>query len=62
MEDFENNCLNHLNNYNIEENNIQIGQEEEDFESAFNQIFVQKKVILFMKFQKIIMISKNFFI
>ena len=43
MEDFENNCLNHLNNYNIEENNIQIGQEEEDFESAFNQIFVQKK-------------------
>ena len=43
MEDFENNCLNHINDYHIEENNIQIGQEEEDFESAFNQIFVSKK-------------------
>ena len=43
MKDFMNNCLNHINDYNIEENNIQIGQEEEDFESAFNQIFVQKK-------------------
>ena len=43
MKDFRNNCLNHINDYNIEENNIQIGQEEEDFESAFNQIFVQKK-------------------
>ena len=43
MEDFGNNCLNHINDYHIEENNIQIGQEEEDFESAFNQIFVPKK-------------------
>ena len=43
MEDFGNNCLNHISDYHIEENNIQIGQEEEDFESAFNQIFVSKK-------------------
>jgi hypothetical protein len=43
MKDFRNNGLNHINDYYIEENNIQIGQEEEDFESAFNQIFVQKK-------------------
>ena len=43
MEDFWNNCLNYINDYHIEENNIQIGQEEEDFESAFNQIFIPKK-------------------
>ena len=43
MEDFENQPLNHINDCQIEENNNQIGQEEDDFESAFNQIFVQKK-------------------
>ena len=42
MKDFGNNCLNHINDYHIE-NNIQIGQEEIDFESVFNQIFIPKK-------------------
>ena len=43
MKDFGNNFLNHINDYHIEENNNQIGQEEEDFESVFNQIFIPKK-------------------
>ena len=42
MKDFGNNCLNHINDFHIE-NNIQIGQEEIDFESVFNQIFIPKK-------------------
>ena len=42
--DYEKNPANHSDDFKIE-NNFCIGQEEEDFEEAFKQIFKKKKPI-----------------